>query len=30
VRDVGDQVPAQLVLPVARVGHLVERGGQLT
>jgi len=29
VRDVGDQVTAQLVLPVPRVGHLVDRGGQL-
>ena len=29
VRDVGDQVAAQLVLPVQGVGHLVERGGQL-
>ncbi len=29
VGDVGHQVAAQLVLPVARIGHLVERGGQL-
>ena len=28
VGDVGDQVPAQLFLPVPRVGHLVERGRQ--
>jgi len=29
VGDVGDQVAAELVLPVPGVGHLVERGGQL-
>ena len=29
VCDVGNQVTAQLVLPVPRIGHLVERGGQL-
>ena len=30
VGDVGDQVAAQLLLPVQGVGHLVERGRQLT
>jgi tellurite resistance protein TerC len=29
VGDIGDQVAAQLFLPVHRAGHLVERGGQL-
>ena len=29
VRDVGDQIPAQLLLPVHRAGHLIEGGRQL-
>ena len=30
MRDVGDQVTAQLLLPIHRVGHVVERDGKFT